>query len=237
MLPLISSRYGRAPCTVPTAAHSLSMRAACSIAVLLIEAQTVDRANCPEGIARFMDTVEEEMTRLGKLVESFLTLTRIQSGRGPATLKRYGVNDLVLDSIGDCTMMADQHRVALVPSLLAEDETVDAAVVGDPDLLRTLISNLIRNSIRFSPEGSVVEVAAEVAESTSVIRVFDSGPGIPADRLHTIFDRFAQAHDTERQGRGHGLGLAIAKGIAELHGGTVEAFNRGERGCEFVVRL
>jgi signal transduction histidine kinase len=70
-----------------------------------------------------------------------------------------------------------------------------------------------------------------------VVRVQDEGTGIPADRLSTIFDRFAQAHSSERQGRGHGLGLAIAKGIAELHGGTLEAFNREVRGCEFVIRV
>jgi signal transduction histidine kinase len=184
-----------------------------------------------------MQTVEEEMMRLGNLVESFLTLTRIQSGRGPTILKRYCVNDLVFDSISDCSMMADQHRVTLVPTLLAQEGTVDAAVVGDPDLLRTLVENLIRNSIRFSPEHSAVDIGASVHDGQAIIRVRDSGPGIPPDRLKTIFDRFAQANDSERRGRGHGLGLTIAKGIAELHGGNVEASNRDPRGCEFVVRL
>jgi signal transduction histidine kinase len=207
------------------------------IAVLLIEAQTVNREDCSADVRRFMDTVEEEMTRLGKLVESFLTLTRLQSGRGPAMLKRYCVNDLVTDAISSCNTMARQHQVSLQPVLLADEETVDAAVVGDPDLLRTLVENLIRNSIRFSSAGEPVEVIGEVAGDHVHVRVRDTGPGIPPDRLGTIFDRFAQAHNTERQGRGHGLGLAIAKGIAELHGGTVEAHNRPERGCEFIVRL
>jgi len=207
------------------------------IAVLLLESQTLDRSGCSQSMLRFVKTVEEETARLGKLVESFLTLTRIQSGRGPAILKRYCLNDMVSDSIESCSLMATQHQVSLKAYLLDRDDVVDAAVIGDPDLLRTLVDNLARNSIRFSPVGGVVEIAAGLDGGDAWIRLRDEGPGIPPDRLDTIFDRFAQSRTSERQGRGHGLGLSIAKGIAELHGGTIEASNRQEGGCEFVVRL
>ena len=70
-----------------------------------------------------------------------------------------------------------------------------------------------------------------------MVKVRDHGPGIPAQHLTTIFDRFAQAGEEQRKGRGHGLGLAIAQGIAELHGGRISVQNCVDRGCEFEVML
>lgn len=207
------------------------------IAVMLTEAQTMDQAGCPPAVAAFVRSVQEEMMRLGRLVESFLTLTRIRDGKGLANLRTYNANDLAMDSIENCGMMADQYRVRLVPYLLADDDSIDASLFGDPDLLRTMLDNLIRNAIRFSPEHGVVEIRLEHVNDHVIITVRDDGPGIPPERLQTIFDRFAQAHDRERKGRGHGLGLAIAQGIAELHRGGVTAANRPEGGCDFTVRI
>lgn len=207
------------------------------IAILMIEAQTVDRRACTEGMLHFVETVESEMARLGRLVESFLLLTRVQSGRGPSTLRCYALNDMIIDSIESCAAAARQGHISLRPSLLSEEATVDASVVGDPYLLRTLVEHLLRNSIRFSPPGSTIDVVAKVNGGTAEVSVIDQGPGIDPDRLKNIFDRFANKDDSQRLGRGQGLGLAVAKGIAELHGGTIQAFNREGAGCEFMVRL
>jgi signal transduction histidine kinase len=114
---------------------------------------------------------------------------------------------------------------------------MDTAVAGEPELLRTMLDNLVRNAIRFSPTDERVEVEASVVGDRVKIRVRDYGPGIPAAQLATIFDRFAQAPEEQRKGRGHGLGLAIALGIAELHGGSISAENCEDRGCTFVVEL
>lgn len=206
------------------------------IAVMQIEAETLDLEGQGEEVVYFVGSVREEMSRLGSLVESFLTLTRMEEGHSRVRGKRYAANDLAMDSVEHCAVMADQAEVALRPRLFGDDDTLDTAVAGDPDLLVTMLDNLIRNAIKFSPPGSGVEIVLSRDDERVEFAVRDQGPGIPESRLETIFDRFAQTAGGERKGRGHGLGLAIARGIAELHGGTIRARNL-DVGCEFRVVL
>ncbi|RMH30423.1 MAG: sensor histidine kinase [Planctomycetota bacterium] len=207
------------------------------IAVMRMEAQTLDLKGAKEEVVYFVDSVKEEMKRLGNLVESFLTLTRIQDGKGLVRGRRYVVNDLVMDSVEHCAVMANQNRVWLRPELFSDDALLDAAVAGEPELLTTMLDNLIRNAIRFCPPEAGVRVMLRATDDAIQIAVQDEGPGIPEDKIATIFDRFSQAGNDKRAGRGHGLGLAIARGIAELHGGTITARNMAESGCEFLVIL
>lgn len=207
------------------------------IAVMRMEAQTLDLTGAKDEVVYFVDSVKEEMRRLGSLVESFLTLTRIQDGKGVVRGRRYAVNDLVMDSVEHCAVMANQNRVWLRPNLFSDEALFDVSVSGEPELLTTMLDNLIRNAIRFSPPEAGVRVELKALDNTVEIAVQDEGPGIPEEKLATIFDRFSQAGNDKRAGRGHGLGLAIARGIAELHGGTIRASNRAVRGCEFRVVL
>lgn len=207
------------------------------IATLLIEAQTIKRDGLSKEAVSFVRTAEEEMRRLGKLVESFLTLTRVNDGKGLAKLSRVLVNEIVLDSTSHCASMAKIHAVSLRPQLLDDDETVDTTITGDPDLLRTMVDNLVRNAIRFSPRDTAVTITAKIAGGSVVISVEDEGPGLPEDLIPHVFDRFVQAPDEIRKARGHGLGLAIAQGVAELHGGQIQVENRPTVGARFTVRL
>lgn len=206
------------------------------ISVLLMEAQTLDLKGMPDEIVYFVDSTQGEMSRLGNLVESFLTLTRIEDGEGKVRGKRYAANDLAMDSVEHCAVMANQLGIWLRPQLFADEETIDLAVSGEPELLTTMIDNLIRNAIRFSSKGDGVEIVLSDEGERIGFAVRDEGPGIAPDKLATIFDRFTQANQHERKGRGHGLGLTIAKGIAELHRGTISVRNLGV-GCEFKVLL
>ena len=207
------------------------------IAVMLLEAETLDIEDQSAEVVYFVGSVREEMARLGSLVESFLTLTRIEDGQGQVRGKPITANDLAMDSVEHCAVMANQSRVWLRPVLFADDATIDTMVSGDPDLLTTMLDNLIRNAIRFSSAESAVEVLLSRDENHVEFAVRDWGPGIPEAKLATVFDRFAQAGGSDRRGRGHGLGLAIARGIAELHGGTISASNLARGGCEFRVVL
>lgn len=207
------------------------------ISTLLIEAQTIDREKLSPAALDFVRSVEDETTRLGQLVDSFLTLTRVRDGSDVRQPRPCGANDLVMESVDHCRAFASQHHVRLQPRLLASEETVDTQVNGDPILLRTMLDNLVLNAVRFSPAGNTVEVNLFRSDSMVSIAVRDFGPGIPPERLATIFDRFSQAQEEQRRGRGHGLGLAIAQGIAELHGGSVSAENHPEVGCVFTARL
>lgn len=207
------------------------------IAVMLLEAETIELENQSADVVYFVGSVREEMSRLGNLVESFLTLTRIEDGHGRVRGKQIAANDLAMDSVEHCAVLANQSGVWLRPELFADDETIDTMVAGDPELLTTMLDNLIRNAIRYSPPEGGVRIALSRDAGQVQIAVSDMGPGIPEAKIATVFDRFAQIGSSDRRGRGHGLGLAIARGIAELHGGTITAANLSRGGCEFRVVL
>jgi two-component system, OmpR family, sensor kinase len=207
------------------------------IAVSLTEAQVLlTDPNIGERAERFARSIAEEMTRLGALVESFLTLTRVREGKLNSSLKDYPINDLVMDSVEHCATFARQNGVSLNPILLDLDETIK--VCTDLDLMRTAIDNLIRNAIRFTPVGERIDITTSYREEDqiAVISVRDYGPGIPPELIPNLFDRFSQAQSEARTSRGTGLGLEIAQGIAELHGGKISVTNL-DIGCRFSVEL
>jgi CheY-like chemotaxis protein len=112
-------------------------------------------------------------------------------------------------------------------------------VAGDPGRLQQVVGNLLANALKFTPEGGRVEVRLARAGSTAHITIIDSGSGISPEFLPFIFERFRQADTTStRKQKGLGLGLAIARQIVQLHGGTIEAASAGEgRGSMFTVKL
>lgn len=224
------------------------------ISTLLAQAQAVLRRKdlTPESEA-FVRSVEEEMRRLGRLIESFLMLTRVQEG-APPPMMRILANELVVESIAHCAPFAETHGVRLHPTLLDDENGMELCVQGEAELLRTMVDNLVRNAIRFSPRGEAVEVAlapgagaprsgedeSRIARGSGdwiTITVRDRGPGIPENLLDTIFDRFTQAPEEQASGRGAGIGLEIAKGVAELHGGDISVANCPDGGARFEIHL
>lgn len=207
------------------------------IAVLLTEAQTLPLDDARPELAEFVHSVKDEMRKLSRLINSFLMLTRVREGKSTTAAQRIYVNDLIMDSVHDCASWAEQHNVYLSPVLLAGEHVIDAQLEGDPDLLRTMLNNLVLNAIRFSPEGEKVLINAAASNGDVQIAVRDRGTGIPDDLIDHVFDRFAQADDEQRRGRGHGLGLEIAQGVAELHRGRITVRNCDEAGCVFEIRI
>lgn len=209
------------------------------LAVLLTEAETLSRVEgLPEKAARFIDSTREETRHLGKLIESLLALARLHEEHSQARMKVLALNDLVMDAVEGCSLLFRQEGVRVVTELVTGDDGLEAAVLGEPQLLRTMLENLIRNAIRFTPGGGVVRVRVDVSGGWGTIRVLDEGPGIPDSEIGSVFDRFKQAaNQSGARGGGHGLGLSIAQSIAELHGGRIYAKNLDSGGCEFRVSL
>ncbi|MCA9291319.1 MAG: HAMP domain-containing histidine kinase, partial [Phycisphaerales bacterium] len=209
------------------------------IATILTEAQTLrglDAASVE--IREFVESAKTEMQRLGRIIDSFLLLTRVRGGRPVQVSSSLClVNEFIMESVASCAGLAETYHVEMRPRLLDDWDGITLSVVGVADLLQAMLDNLIRNAIRFSPSGGRVEIAAEYDDERVRIDVCDDGPGIPEEIIDRIFDRFAQAQSEERRGRGHGLGLEIAQGIAEMHGGVIMAANRDEGGCCFTVML
>lgn len=208
------------------------------IATLLTEAQTLREVeSAPAEVQRFIRSTQDEMRRLGRLLESFLTLSRVRDGTPKSVQKRYPVNDLVIESVASCRRIAEQSGVKLFPQLFEYTQSGAAEVVGDPELLCTMLDNIVRNAVRFSPKGESVHIQVLGEESFVLIVVRDAGPGIPADLIERVFDRYYQVPAEHKGGQGSGLGLSIAQGVAELHGGSIQAGNAAGGGCTFTIRL
>lgn len=107
----------------------------------------------------------------------------------------------------------------------------------DPVLLEQALVNLVENALRYTPEGSPIKISAVGMSRELIIRVEDRGLGIPEEELRTIFETFQRGSGTRSDSRGAGLGLAIVRGIAYAHGGSVSARNNGEGGAVFELRL
>ena len=113
---------------------------------------------------------------------------------------------------------------------------MEAEVEGNEDLVQTAIGNLIRNAIRFSTKAGHIKIDCRATSENVEFCIRDFGPGVPPELLERLFEPFTQADEERQRGRGTGLGLQIAQGIAELHGGKIRAENL-DVGCQFTLTL
>lgn len=210
------------------------------IAVLLTQSQTLGGDDeAPPEVREFVASVQEEMAKLGQIVESFLDLTRADFVGELMHRESIPVNELVMEAVARNGERAELAGVRLVTRLieLDDDDADEPEIAGDPELLVSVLDNLIRNAVRFSPQEEAVTVQASHGRDEAVISVRDRGPGIPEDHLEWIFDRFAQEPGEWERARGTGVGLAIARSVVELHGGEVSVNNEPGGGCRFLIRL
>lgn len=112
----------------------------------------------------------------------------------------------------------------------------DICISGDRDQLTEIFLNILENAVKYSAEGSVVEISLAKDSSEAIVKISDNGPGIDKDDLGRIFDRFYRA-DISRSSDGTGLGLSISKAIAEAHGGRIRAESEPGRGSSFFIVL
>jgi len=208
------------------------------IAVLLAQAQVAKMGERnPHKAYAFVEATESLMKRFGALLESFLLLARadLTRDRPPDPVS---VFDVVLGCVHSCKQAAEQRSVRLVPTLADRDGQQESlAIEGDAELLQAMVENLVHNAIRHSPPGEQVAIDVDFMADSVRIVVRDHGPGIPEEILERVFERFVKGAEPGAAGNGAGLGLAIAKGIVQLHRGTIEACNLPGGGCSFTVVL
>jgi signal transduction histidine kinase len=203
------------------------------IAVILTEAQTLKRESLGEEAREFVDSVREEMRRLARTMDGFLMLARLRTGREEVRALHCDVNELVTEAVAACTVSALQYEVR-IEAILAEGEP-RAVVAGEPTLLRAMLEHLVRNAIKYSKRGGKVEAQVKVKGGECLVMVCDGGEHIAPEELEGLFAHYAS--EPGKSGRGRGLGLAVAQGLAELHRGRIVASNRDEPGCLFTVHL
>lgn len=194
------------------------------------------RAN-PES-ADMLDRIELEASRLNELIGRILTLARLEDGeqlvpQTPVPL------DEILESVTEDAEFEAQERRCHVHTSVAEG---DWQVRGNASLLHSAVENVVRNAIRYTQEGTSVDIEmtsqARSGGRDAVLRVSDSGPGVPKDALEKMFEPFYRLDDARgRQTGGVGLGLAITERAVRFHGGKVSAFNRTAGGLTVEIRL
>lgn len=192
-------------------------------------------------LSQGIDTIERNARQLSELIKDLLDLTRIISNKIELEREPTDLALLVKTAVGQMLPQADARRITVEVAL--PDEPIVSAV--DPMRVQQVISNLLGNAVKFTPEGGRAWVVLERegggpgVPASAVIEVIDTGIGIDPEFLPFVFERFTQAHEgIDRRFEGLGLGLAITRAIVELHGGKVTAQSAGHgRGSTFTVKL
>ena len=204
------------------------------------------RLNVALGLARqragvestdMLDRIELEAARLNELIGRILTLARLEDGEQLVPQTPVPLDEIV-ESVSEDAEFEAQERHCHVHTSIAEGNW---QVRGNASLLHSAVENVVRNAIRYTQEGSAVEI--DLKSETrgireAVLRVSDSGPGVPSDSLDKLFQPFYRLDDARgRQTGGVGLGLAITERAVRFHGGKVSAFNRPQGGLVIEIRL
>jgi two-component system sensor histidine kinase CpxA len=184
-----------------------------------------------------LERIDLEAERLNELIGGLLTIARLDSGNDARQKAPIFLGEMVEAIAADANFEA-QGRNCGVESVIKED----CLVMGAPILLHSAIENVVRNAARYTREGTSAHITLERGHgdggAEALIRIIDSGPGVPEESLDKLFRPFYRIDDARgRQTGGVGLGLAITERAVRLHGGTVKASNRLEGGLQVEIRL
>ncbi|MFY9645988.1 MAG: ATP-binding protein [Terriglobales bacterium] len=216
------------------------------------------RQRATPDIEASLNRIELEADRLNQLIQRLLTIARLESGADGLRKTPLSLLELIEQVAHDaeyetpgrgCRVIvpngaAKRDGASVVDAHQVTSEYDPYMVEADPDLLRSAVENVVRNATRYTAEGTTVEVrlerqpAGRDGQDEIVIRVLDSGPGVPPEALKKIFEPFFRLDDARnRQTGGAGLGLSIADRAIRLHGGQLHASNRNEGGLEVEIRI
>ncbi len=191
----------------------------------------VDGVSVPD--PETLRTMLEQTRRLGRLVSQLLDLSRLEAGDQPFDIHPFGVRDVLEGAAREARLHAPEDVVFSI------DAPGDLRAAGDPERIHQVVTNLVENAVRYSPRPGHVALRAYSGRDHKVtVEVDDEGPGIAEDELDRVFERFHRGEGRRgSDGGGAGLGLAIARWIVELHGGTIRAECREPHGSHMVVTL
>ncbi|MCB9383570.1 MAG: HAMP domain-containing protein [Bryobacterales bacterium] len=231
MLGRLQAAVGRLQQFTADASHELRTPTAAVHATAEI---ALRRERSPEEYRAAIAKILRESGRMTSLIDDLLLLARADQAEEMLGLGRVDLDDLVGETCDDYTVLAEQRAVRLVRELHAPG----AAVAGDKTAIRRLVVVLLDNAIKYSPAEGEVRVSTALVDASLELRVRDQGPGIPPDALPHLFDRFYRADSSRaRSVGGSGLGLALAKSIADRHRAQLRMENLPDKGAEFVVRF
>jgi signal transduction histidine kinase len=237
MLDRLQAAFDRQKRFIADAGHDLRT----PLAIIKLETETSLSGERPaEAYRRSLSAIRDESVFMARLVEDLLALAKIDEGGAKSGWSTVDLADAALEAIERFGPMA-----AAKGARITAGDFPETLVRGDRGALARAIGNLVENALKYGrPSGGTVTLSLRTEAGEARLAVADDGSGIPPDKLERIFDRFYRA-DEARSGTGDdsagsagsGLGLAIVKGVAEAHGGRVEAANAEGGGAVFTMRL
>lgn len=187
-----------------------------------------------EDMAHAIEVIERNAAAQRQIIEDLLDVSRIITGKLRITTSPVDLLLIIHAAIESVRPAAEAKQITISTHV----EAADSIVRADSERLQQVLWNLLANAVKFTPASGTIDVYLEQHGALAEIRIEDSGPGIPAEFLPRIFERFSQADGSStRKYGGLGLGLAIVRHLVELHGGTVAARNRENGGAVLTVRL
>ena len=189
----------------------------------------------PEDLEKARDVIDRQTRHLARLIDDLMDVSRVTQGKIHLERERADLRALLEEAIDAVRPSIDASGHDL--SVRLPDAPLEAQ--ADPTRIQQIFVNLLNNAVKFTPRGGQIWLAAERAGDEAIIRVRDTGIGIAEEHLESVFAMFSQpAPPLQRREAGLGIGLALVRGLVEMHGGTVRAHSRGRgKGSEFVVHL
>ncbi|MEJ7843513.1 MAG: HAMP domain-containing sensor histidine kinase [Rubrobacter sp.] len=220
------------------AAVSHDLRTPLASTRALIEAVADGVAADPEAEARYLSSARKELTHLSRLVDDLFELARIDAGVLQLTLEESSLHDLISDTISSFQPQADNRSVRLVGEISGDVDPV----LANPPRLQRVLHNLVSNALRHTPADGTVALRAAPHGDEVRVEVSDTGEGIAPEDLPRVFERSFRAERSRTRSEedgapGAGLGLAIARGLIEAHGGTMDVESSLGGGSRFRFTL
>ncbi len=201
-------------------------------AISILAEAIADAIDEPNTVARFVGRIQHESSRLTRLVQELIDLSRLQGAEPLTDVTTVSMRGVIGEAVDRARLAAQTKGIRL------KVEGADARVLGDESLLVTAMGNLIDNAVAYSPDNTRVAVTIRSAEDAVEVSVTDQGIGIGPDEVDRIFERFYRVDPARsRSTGGTGLGLAIVKHIVTNHGGTISVWSTPGAGSTFTVRL
>jgi signal transduction histidine kinase len=185
-----------------------------------------------DGTTHALEVIERNAAAQRQIIEDLLDVSRIITGKLRINAQPVDLLLVIHAAIDAVRPAAEAKEI----NLRTHFEAPDSIVKADVERLQQVLWNLLANAVKFTPQRGAIDIHLLRRDSLAEIRIEDSGPGIPAEFLPRIFERFSQADGSiTRKHGGLGLGLAIVRHLVELHGGTVSAGNRNEDGGAVLI--
>lgn len=203
----------------------------------LIDAMADGVVSDPETTARYLELSQSEINRMSSLIDDLFELAQIDAGKMEIFCENSSLLDLISDTLEGFSVRAEARGITLIGSVSPEVDPVWMA----PEKISRVLHNLLENALRHTPPGGEVDLEAALEGESVLVVVKDTGEGIPSEDLDHVFDRFFRGEESRSRDESHpsgaGLGLAIAKGLVEAHGGRIWVESRAGAGTKLAFVL